>query len=176
MIATLVTLFMVLSIIGFSDKGDTGAIVGCVVVIAIAWFFHIVAMDDARAEINRTHYWLMSGKDRARARHRWEAEARAEETRERERTARKHEPVPVPVPDDRPTEAELLEAKRKREAYVEKLRRMNNPSVESGPIRVCHHCGRSVRAYGHNIWDGHRDLIEYRCPKCGRMNQTSLGS
>ena len=190
MIATIITIFMVIAIVGFSGKGDTWAIVGCAAVIVVVWIAHMCSVDDARAWVNRSNYWSMSGKDRARARHRWEAEARAEEARERAKLAEKAERkamrkrrkllkkqrrMPPEVPNDGPTAAELQEAKRKREAYVEYRRRINKPTAESGPVRVCHYCGRSVHAYGRRVWNGHESLTEYRCPKCGRMNQTVIG-
>ena len=182
MIATIITIFMVIAIVGFSGKGDTWAIVGCAAVIVVVWIAHMCSVEDARAWVHRSNYWSMSGKDRARARHRWEAQARAEEERERAKLARKAERRrnrrlrKYATVDNGSTKKELEEAKRKREAYVEYRRRINQPATESGPARVCHYCGRTVHAYGRRIWNGHENLIEYRCPKCGRMNQTSLGS
>ena len=130
-----------------------------------------------RAYVNRVNYWAMSGKERARAERRWDAEARAEEARERRA---REEREAIREARRRPRKAELEEAARKREAYIasvqERSVRRNADRSQTGPLRVCHACGRMVRAEGGKVFTEHGHMTSYVCPVCGAVNVTKLGA
>lgn len=154
MIAAFVTFIMVIGIIGFSGDGNTLAIVGCVAVIAIAWVFHIAAVEDTKAWANRTHYWSMSGKDRAKARHRWEAEARREEEREKQKRA------------------ERIQRKRKTATKNESVA----TRVQAKDRTICPECGRRMEVEWSRRYPSGTVFTSYVCGTCGYKRLNNEGA
>ena len=131
-----------------------------------------------RAYNNRVNWWAMDGKERARAERRWDAEARAEEALERRE---REEREALREARRRPRRGEMEEAARKRAAYIaevqaKKTRRGAGTGIQSGPLRVCHACGRMVRAEGGKVHTQDGYMTMYACPECGAVNVTKLGA
>lgn len=83
-----------------------------------------------------------------------------------------------------PSKREEREAAAKRAAFKARLasgeERLSGPGVSGEnpnlPLRVCHYCGRAVRASGSRANTAYGSRIEYICPKCGNVNWTQLGA
>lgn len=118
----------------------------------------------ARAHFNWTDYWARGGPN-GREKHRERSDYRMTEGWD--------EPEGV-------SNRELRKAAKKRAAYIERVQSGEDPPIVkrrySGPARVCHYCGRFVTASGKAVETANGSMIEYACPKCGRINRTKLGA
>ena len=96
-----------------------------------------------------------------------EAEARADERRSA-----------MSMRPRNPKKQELRNAAMKREAYKERLR-TGEEILHTGPqmpAHVCHYCGRMVNAPSTQVYTNMGAMLEYTCPRCGRVNMTKVGT
>ena len=106
------------------------------------------------------------------------------EDRKKASVSRKRSAVGYSTRPSEPSNRELRDAAAKRAAFKERLasgeERLSSavPAGENPnmPLRVCHYCGRAVRAGGTRSVTAYGTRIEYVCPKCGNVNWTQLGA
>ena len=165
MIAVMIIIIAVVVISACADSGQWGAAALAAVICVVLLLMGASERKDTRAWINRRNYWSSGGPDRPRekrdAARRYYAQGMAR--------------TDLFVEDDRISSRDLRRAKEKRERFKEELE-SGEATISKAPSRVCHYCGRFVYARGRRVETGMGAVIEYSCPKCGRVNRTKLGT
>lgn len=156
MIVAVIIFVALIIIIPAADNGQWGVVLLFAGIAAVLLLMGASERKDTRAWINRRNYWADGGPDRKKP---------VQATRTHYMSM-----------SGEPSSREKREAARKRAAYVEAVRNGEIKKEYVGPARVCHYCGRMVHARGRRVMTPSGAAIEYACPRCGRVNQTKLGT
>ena len=155
MITGFIALVLLVPLIAAAGNGEWGTVAVTAVLIVLVLAFGVASREQDRAYNNFVGYWANRGEPKRRTYRR-----KRQDSRQGKVTAR-----------------EEREAAEKRRLYAaEMAQRGQVKKAPQGKAVVCHFCGRFAKVYGEYFMTADGRMFQYRCPNCGKVNMTKVGT